>query len=82
MLAYLAILGACIAGYAGVGPWAIAAAAIALTSLSYSEHYDTYQRGRALGLLNIVDTALVRSLLNSVITAGLAFGFGLLLQWF
>ena len=81
MLAYLAIFGASIAGYAGVPPYAIAAAAIALASISYSEHADLYDRGRELGLSRVLNTVLLRSLLNGLVAAGAAFGAGVAFKW-
>ena len=63
-LGYLAIFGASLAGYAGLGPWIIAVAAIALASLSRAEHGLTYERGRELGLYGIIDSVMVRSVCN------------------
>ena len=81
MLAYLAIFGASVAGYAGVPPYAIAAAAIALASISYSEHADLYDRGRELGLSRVLNTVLLRSLLNGTVAAGAAYGVGWAFKW-
>ena len=76
---YFAIFGASIAGYAGIGPWAIAAAAIALAALSYGQHDDLYEQARSIES-RVVDLVLLRSLANAVAAAGLAYGFGWLLR--
>ena len=76
MLAYLAILGSALAGYAGVQAYAIAAAAIALASLSYSSHTEYYERGRELGLSRLVNFTLLRSLANGLVAASVAYGAG------
>jgi hypothetical protein len=79
-LGYFAILGASIAGYAGVGPWVIAAAAVALASLSRGYHGELYERGRELGAFRIVDAVMLRSLGNALAAAGLAYGAGWVLK--
>jgi len=81
MLAYLAIFACTLAGYGGAPPWVIAATAIALAAISYSEHAPQYERGRALGLLDGVNAVLLRSLLNGVAAAAVAFGGGCALKW-
>lgn len=50
MLGFLAIFAAALAGFGGLGVWAVGASAIALASLSYAEHYQLYRRGQELGL--------------------------------
>lgn len=80
VFAYLAILGATLSGYAGVQPWAIAAAAIALASLSYAEYGRLYRRGQEVGLSEVVDSVILRSFLNALIAAGGAYGLGWLLR--
>ena len=80
MFAYLTILSASLAGFAGVQPWAIAVAAIFLSSLSYVSYRDLYQRGQELSLTQLIDEVIVRSIGHSVVAAGLAYGFGWLLK--
>ncbi len=80
LIAYIAILGAALAGYAGLQPWAIAAAAIALASLSYAEHYRLYHRANEMGFANLVDGVLLRSFGNALIATGGAYGMGLVLR--
>lgn len=80
MLGYLAIFSASLAGYAGLGPWIIAVAAIALASLSRAEHAATYERGRELSLYSIIDSAMVRSAFNGIIASSAAYGFGWLMR--
>ncbi len=80
MLAYLAILGACIAGYAGVAPWAIAVSAIALMSLSYAEHHGLYRKGQELGLTDVMEWTLLRSAFNAVVAAGMGYAGGWILR--
>jgi hypothetical protein len=79
LLGYFVILGASIAGFAGVGPWAIGAASIALAALSYAQHDDLYERARHIES-RVVDLVLLRSLANAVAAAGLSYGFGWLLR--
>ena len=67
MLGYLAILGAAGSGFAGVPAYAIAAAAVALASISYAEHGELYERGRELGLGRVLNVVLLRSLLNALL---------------
>jgi hypothetical protein len=81
MLAYLAILGAATAGYAGVPPYAIAVSAIALGSISYSENFDLYRRGRELGLHRDLNVVLLRSLLNGLLAATAAYLGGWAFKW-
>ncbi len=81
MLAYLAVLGASLAGFAGVPPWAVAAAAIALASISYAQHAPLYERGRDLGLSGAVNAILLRSFVNGLLAAGLAYVVGMGLRW-
>ena len=80
MLAYLAILGACIAGYAGVAPWAIAVSAIALMSLSYAEHYGLYRRGQEVGLTGVLEWSILQSAFNGVVAAGVGYVGGVALR--
>jgi hypothetical protein len=70
MLAYLAIVGASLAGYAGLPPWTMAATVIVLSSISYMEHARHYERGRDLGLSEIVDSVMLRSVLTSAAHLG------------
>ena len=80
MIAYLAIFCVALAGYAGVSPWAISAAAIALASISYAEHARSYERGRELGISRIIDSMTVRSMFHATIASALAYGFGWLMR--
>ena len=81
MLGYLAIFSCALSGYAGAPPWAIAAAAIALAAVSYSENADLYERGRELGLARIINGTLLRSLLNGLVAATVAFAGGWAFKW-
>jgi hypothetical protein len=73
LLGYLAIFGSSLAGYAGLGPWIIAVAAIALASVSRAQYADLYERGRDLGLVHIIDSTMLRSLGNALVAAGVAY---------
>jgi hypothetical protein len=79
-LGYLAVFGAALGGYAGLGPWVIAVAAIALASVSRAQYSDLYERGRDLGLLRIIDTVMLHSFVNALLAAGIAYGGGWLLR--
>ena len=61
MLGFLTIFAAALAGFGGLGLWAVAAAAIALASFSYSEHQPLYRRGQELGLTEVLRGTVVRS---------------------
>ena len=80
MLGFFAIFGASLAGYAGMGPWVIAAGFLALASISRFEHASAYERGRELGLHGVIDAVMLRSLLNGMIACGAAYGFGWLMR--
>jgi len=80
MLGYLAIFGAAMGGYAGGPPWIIAAAAIALMAISYSEHHQFYKRGQELGMTALLENTILRSAANAIIAAGSAFAFGWLFR--
>lgn len=80
MLAFLTILAATLAGYAGVEPWAIAAAAMGLASISYTQNQKLYERGNALGFSQIVESTLLRSLLNAFVASGAGYGLGLMVR--
>lgn len=80
LASYLAIFGASLAAYAGVGPWAIAVAAIALAALSRADHAELYERGHNLGLFQVVDAVMLRSFGNALLAAGAAYGAGWVLR--
>ena len=82
MLGFLAIFAAALAGFAGLGIWAVAAGAIALASLSYAEHYQLYRRGQELGVTEVLRGTVVRSFANALIASGGAYAAGLLLRVF
>ena len=65
MLIYLTILASALCGYTAMPIWTVAAATIALASLSISEHYGLYKRGSELGLFRQVDETFFRSIFNS-----------------
>jgi hypothetical protein len=71
MLAYIAIFSCALAGFAGAPTFAIAVCAVALASLSYSENFDLYRRGRELGLS--LNFALLRSFANGLLAAAAAY---------
>ena len=80
MLGFLTIFAAALAGFAGLGIWAVAAGAIALASFSYSEHQPLYRRGQELGLTEVLRATVVRSFANALIASGGAYVAGLLLR--
>ncbi|MDX2258957.1 MAG: hypothetical protein NW205_08580 [Hyphomicrobiaceae bacterium] len=80
MLTYLAILTCTFAGYAGAAPLSIGLAAVALAALSYAEHARLYRQADELGLGDVVEGVLWRSLLNSVVAAAASYGLGTLLR--
>lgn len=76
MLGFLTIFAATLAGYAAVAPWAIAAAAIALSSISYAQHSRLYERGQELGLSQVVETTVFRSFFNALAASSAAYSLG------
>jgi len=80
MLGFLAIFAAALAGFSGVGVWAVAASAIALASSSYAEHYSLYRRGQELGQFSALRSTALRSLGNALIAAGGAYACGYLMR--
>lgn len=80
MLGFVAIFAAALAGFGGLGVWAVGACAIALASLSYAEHYQLYRRGQELGLTEVLRTTTLRSFGNALMAAGGAYAGGVLLR--
>lgn len=80
MIAYFALFGCALAGYAGLAPYAIAACAIALVSLSYAEHGGLYRRGLEIGHARVVDLVMLKSLLNALVASTAAYGGGWVLR--
>ena len=62
---YLTLSVVALAGYAGAPAWAIAAATIALASLSYAKHHLLYRRGADLGLSDQMDATMLSSVFNA-----------------
>ncbi len=80
MFGFFAIFSASLAGYAQLPLWAIGATVIALTSISYRDHRDSYEHAREIGASKIADGALLRSALNALLASGAAYGFGHVLR--
>jgi hypothetical protein len=80
MLGFVAIFAAALAGFGGLGVWAVGASAVALASLSYAEHYQLYRRGQELGLTEVLRTTTLRSFGNALMAAGGAYAGGCLLR--
>jgi hypothetical protein len=80
LVGYFAIFGASLGAYGGLGPWVIALAAIALASLSRAQYSNLYERGRELGLTRIIDSVMLRSFVNALVAASVAYGGGWLLR--
>jgi hypothetical protein len=80
LLGYLAVFSASLAGYAGIAPWAIAAAAITLAAISRSQYDELYRRGQDLEQVGAISATTLRSFLNALIAAGLAYGAGWVLR--
>lgn len=80
VLGFVSIFAATLAGFGGLGIWAIAACAVALASTSYAEHYALYRRGQELGLTDITRLTTLRSFANCLVAAGGAYVGGWLLR--
>lgn len=80
VLGFISIFAASVAGFAGVGIWAIAACAIALASTSYAEHHALYRRGQELGLTELTRATVLRSFGNGLLASGGAYACGYLLR--
>ena len=81
MLMYLTILAASLCGYTAMPPWTVAAATVALVSLTMSEHYSLYKRGTALRLFRQVDETFLRSAFNALCAAGAAYLCGVAVRY-
>ena len=57
------------------------AATIALTSLSYAEHYGLYRRGAELGLFRQLDETLLGSLFNALCGTSAAYACGIVVRF-
>ena len=75
-MTYLAFLAAALCGLAGLPLWTVAIAAAALTTLSCFRFNDSYRRAREAGLFVLMDTAVLQSLVHSLIGAGVAYAGG------
>jgi len=75
-LGYLAVLGAAVGGYAGLELWIIAAAAIALASVSRAQYSELYEPGRDIGSDRIVNSVMIRSLSNALVASSIAYAGG------
>jgi hypothetical protein len=80
MLGFATVFAAALAGFGDIGLWAIAAAAIALASFSYSEHQHVYRRGQALGLTDALRSTVLGSFLNALLASGGAYAAGTLIR--
>ncbi len=80
MLSFLIIFGAALAGYAGVAPWAIGAAAMGLASKSYADRYQLIRRANEMGLSDAVEGTLAGSLMNAIVASGAAYAGGVLIH--
>jgi len=80
LLGYLAIFGAALSGYAGLGPWIIAVAAIALAAVSRAQYSELYERGRELGFVQATNAIMLRSLGNALVAATIAYSGGLVFR--
>jgi len=81
MIGFIAIFGAALSGFAGVGIWAVAAAAIALAALSQARFGALYKRADSLGLRSQAQPFLLISALNAVATTAIAYVAGVGLQY-
>lgn len=80
MIGFLIIFGACIAGYAHVGLWAVAVAASGLLALSYADRQRLLSRAVEIGGAAFAEHSLLSSLFNAVCATGAAYAFGLFLN--
>ena len=80
MLGIVTIVVAALAGFVGVGVWAVAACATALALLSYAEHHHLYRHGQELGLYGVLRSAVLRSSANGLVAAAGAYACGYLLR--
>ncbi len=80
MLGFLSIFAGALAGFAGVGPWSVGAAAIALASISHTQHQRLYERGQQSGSGQFVQSTVLRSFANALMAAGAAYGLGTLIN--
>lgn len=77
MTGFLIVFGVTLAGYAGVGLWAIVAGAIGLASLSHANRQRLHQRASELGLATLGDQTFLTSLANALAAASLGYFGGM-----
>ena len=81
LLAFVAILVACLAGEFTSSWWLACVAAAILVPVSLTEHGPTYSRYAAQGLLGAQSMLLLGSTLNAATAAGAGFALGRALAW-
>lgn len=77
MVPFLAIFGAALCGYANVGPWVIAVAALGLFAVSRAEYADVYDRAEKAGATAMLNITTLKSIGNALVATAGAYGTGL-----
>ena len=80
LIGYTALFGACLSGYAGVGPWVIALTAIALALISRGQYGSLYRRGKDLGLTETLFATSLKSLGNGFVASFVVYVAGVFLR--
>lgn len=81
MIPFVAIFGAALSGYASVGPWIIAVAALALFAVSRAENAALYESAQESHHASILAGTTLASALNAFLATGGAYASGLLFQY-
>ena len=80
MIGFCALLGATLCGLAGMAPWPIAIATLALAAASRSKYDELYLHAERSGLSALTSSTTLKSISNAAIASTAAFGGGLLLR--
>lgn len=80
MIPFIAVFGAALCAYAGVGPWIIGISAVALFSTSRVEYSTLYGRAEKVSATAMINSTTLRSVTNSVVASAAAYASGVFLR--
>jgi len=80
LIGFIALFGACLSGYAGLGPWLIILTASTLAIASRGKYDALYERGKALHLSEALLTTALKSFGNGLAASLACYLAGLLLR--
>lgn len=80
MLAYSALFGSALSGYAGLGLWAAALVAAVLVAVSQIQYGGIYKRAAETGYLDMAQSTLLQSFGNAIVASGVCYAGGWLFR--